>query len=344
MRESYRDRLAGISIEHKPDYHVVLRLVGDTPVETLTLGSGAVPVRVVTGAGVSLSQLDQAISANLAAAQKLLPTMLGITRDERTGEIRIDVQATPMEAPAIQAQLPAVQQLLGQPVRIRTMNGEPTKHAVRAGSNLQMACTTGFVVQTGTSKGPLTAAHCPIPADYYDMYDGTAYDQLTGPSTAMRDDASHDVRWLNASAWAVPQFYADTSTPRTLTGRRTQTNTAVGSTVCHYGAATGYSCGSVESTAYTPTKPVTTTNPDPYYCGPLNNITCSNTWVQVGGSSIKCNDGDSGGPWFSSTIAFGVHAGGVRDRTYNYCISAWYMSTDRISTGLGSGYSLVYGP
>jgi streptogrisin C len=226
-------------------------------------------------------------------------------------------------------------------VKIRTVNGTVNKQAVRGSGNLQYNCTAGFIVQNGTRKGPLTSAHCLSSYDYYDLADGTAY-TISGPSTAARNDASHDVRWLDATAYALPQFYADTATPRVLTGRRTQSNTAVGSTVCHRGIGSNYSCGSVESIAYTPTKPATATSPVPYYCGTNNDITCANTWVQVGSSSLRCAGGDSGGPWFSSTIALGVHTGGVTDAS-GYCVTAWYMSTDRISTGLGSTYSLIYG-
>ncbi len=344
LRETYRDRMAGIFIEHRPDYHVVLRLKGAAAVAPVTLGSGdrTVRVEVVTGAPATLQELQSAITSNLTALAALLPGMLGIAADERTGEIAIDVQANAVQAPAVQAQLGAVRQLLGHPVRLRTLDATHTTQAVRAGSNLQYACTSGFVVQTGTSKGPMTAAHCPSTLDYYDLHDGTNY-TLTGPPTAMKHDASHDVRWLNATTNSpVAQFYADTATPRVVTGKRSQSATTVGSTVCHQGIGTGYSCGSVESTAYTPTKPVSPTNPNPYYCGPSGNITCASTWVQIGGSSLRCAGGDSGGPWFAGTLALGVHTGGTVSQT-GYCVSAWYMSTDRISTGLGSGYTLLIG-
>ena len=344
LRSTYSGRLAGIYIEHRPDFRIVLRLTGADPVQLASVGSGsdAVPVEVVTGAPSSLAQLQNAVIGNLAALNELFPSMFGATADERTGEIRIDaIAATPIAAAAVQAKAEAARRLLGAPVRIRAVNGTVDRQAVRGSGNLQYNCTAGFVVQNGTRKGPLTAAHCLSSYDYYDLADGTAY-TISGPSTAARNDASHDVRWLDATADAVPQFYADTATPRVLTGRRTQSNTAVGSTVCHRGISSNYSCGSVESIAYTPTKPATATSPEPYYCGSSSNITCANTWVQVGGSSLRCARGDSGGPWFSSTIALGIHSGGAVDGSGN-CISAWYMSTDRISTGLGSTYSLIYG-
>lgn len=340
LRQTYGSRLAGIFIEHRPDYHVKLRLKGAEPVGPLTLGSGSASVRVdvVTGAAATLQELQSAIATNLAGLSKLLPTMFGITADERTGEIVIEVKATALEAPVVLGKAAAVTELLGHPVRIRPLDAVQSKHSVRGGVSLQGACTTGFVVQVGTSKGPVTSAHCPDSLEYQDPVEGSAH-PIT--ATAFRDDASHDVQWANATSFALPQFYADTNVPRVLTGKRLQSSTTVGSTVCHRGATTGYSCGSVESISYTPTKPATATMPYPYYCGPSDNLTCSSTWVQVGGSSLKCWEGDSGGPWFVSQTALGIHTGGVTNNT-GTCFSAWYMSTDRLS-GLGTGYSLLYG-
>lgn len=343
LRETYRDRFAGLFIQHKPDYHVVLRLKGEAPAEPITLGSGASSVRVdvVTGASATLRELQSSVSANMAGLAKLFPTMIGVGPDERTGEIVVDVQATPLQAAAVQGQLGAASTLLGYPVRLRTYDGKLSKHAVRGGSNLQSACTSGFVVKNGTQKGTLTAGHCPSTLEYSDAVDGTYY-TLSRPVGAVRDDASHDVQFLDATADALPQFYADSTTPRVLTGKRLQSSTTVGSTVCHRGDYSKHSCGSVESISYTPTKPATTTSPNPYYCGPSDNLTCSATWVQVGGSTVRCQGGDSGGPWFIAQTALGVHTGGFIANTGS-CLFAWYMSTDRI-TGMGSGYALLFGP
>ena len=340
LRQTYADRLAGISIEHTPDYHVTLRLKGTEPAGPVSLGSGSASVRVdvVTGAAATLQELQSAISTNLGSLSKLLPTMFGVTADERTGEIVIEVKASAAEAPVVISKAGAVTELLGHPVRIRPMDAIQSKHSVRGGVSLQGACTTGFVVQVGTSKGPVTAAHCPDSLEYQDAVEGSAH-PIT--ATAFRDDASHDVQWANATSLALPQFYADTNVPRVLTGKRLQSSTTVGSTVCHRGATSGYSCGSVESISYTPTKPATATSPNPYYCGASDNLTCASTWVQVGGSSLRCAGGDSGGPWFASQTALGIHTGGVTNST-GTCFSAWYMSTDRLS-GLGTGYSLLYG-
>lgn len=207
------------------------------------------------------------------------------------------------------------------------------RQAVRGGSNLSMSCSTGFVAKNGTQNGVLTADHCgPGPHDYYDNADGTSY---TLSVTAKKNDAYVDLAFLPSTS-SVAQFYADTNTPRVLTGRRLQSSTAVGNQVCHRGIGSGYSCGIVENTAYKPTA---------WQCGPATApVACAATWVQVGNSSLACYGGDSGGPWFISQTAVGIHnGGGSYGPGVGSCTYAVYMSTDRI-TSLGSGFSLLYGP
>ena len=52
---------------------------------------------------------------------------------------------------------------------------------------------------------------------------------------------------------------------------------------------------------------------------------CSPTWVTVQGPS--CIPGDSGGPVFSGTIAFGI-AKGINRTSAGRCLFYYYMSTD----------------
>lgn len=70
-------------------------------------------------------------------------------------------------------------------------------------------------------------------------------------------------------------------------------------------------------------------------------MTCASTYISVSGTSLACGAGDSGGPWFASQTAFGVHNGGASSGTApGQCARAIYMSTDRISD---MGLSLFYG-
>ena len=144
-------------------------------------------------------------------------------------------------------------------------------------------------------------------------------------------DADRDVELHTSGYVERAEFYADSATsPRTLTGRRLRTSTAVGDTVCHRGKSTGYSCGKVSKT-----------NTILTYANACGTQTCSAVWVTVtGDSGTACYPGDSGGPVFISQTAVGLLKGGPKVGTApGQCAYFYYMSTDYLPTG----WSLLYG-
>ena len=67
------------------------------------------------------------------------------------------------------------------------------------------------------------------------------------------------------------------------------------STACHRGKTTGYSCGSIETK---------TDQPSGAGC-PISPTACAATWIIVEGDNLACSGGDSGGPWFFGSTAYG---------------------------------------
>lgn len=83
-----------------------------------------------------------------------------------------------------------------------------------------------------------TAAHCPN--SFEDKQNGTKYTFVGEiPFSQL-----NDFQWNSTVANITNKFYVGLT--RTLTGRRTLSATKIGDSVCHYGVATGYSCGTVE--------------------------------------------------------------------------------------------------
>jgi hypothetical protein len=114
-------------------------------------------------------------------------------------------------------------------------------------------------------------------------------------------------------------FFADKgkTISRAVTSWRNRTSTRAGDMVCHRGERTGYSCAEVEYPDYAP--------PGDLCAGP-----CEPTWVAVRGPT--CKGGDSGGPVFAGTIAFGL----VKGSSYTgdgRCRLYYYMSTDYLPPG-----------
>ncbi|WP_242112517.1 S1 family peptidase [Luteimonas aquatica] len=328
LRSAYRDRVAGIYVEYAPAPRVVVRLAGAAPVSPrlVAVGADMVAVDFQSGAAHTQRELQGIVDRNIGALKSRLPGLQGLYADEKTGDVVLYVTGEAADASARQA---AASALLGVPARIKTLPAPVVEQAVRGSGHLT-TCTGGFVVKhTATGNtGLATAAHCGNSQSY------TGLDGATSTMTFQSESytASDDAQWHTTSAADEPKFYASATSLRTLTGRRTQASTAVGNNICHYGKTTGYSCGDVVSTSYSNVT-----------CGAT---TCASTYIALeppaSGTGLACAGGDSGGPWFISTVATGLHKAGSSTGTgIGQCALAVYTSTDRISA---LGLQLVYGP
>jgi hypothetical protein len=111
-------------------------------------------------------------------------------------------------------------------------------------------------------------------------------------------DAGRDVSYLYTSGTEVGSYWNGSQYVNVnfSTLRANQLNHYV----CHYGSASGNSCGYVTATNYAP-------SPGPANC---NAAACTNTYVRVTGGFVTCAGGDSGGPWFVGGFAYGIHKSG----------------------------------
>jgi hypothetical protein len=199
----------------------------------------------------------------------------------------------------------------------------------RGGSTLRnratnaLHCMTAFAVKKdfATTYGALTAGHCldpaygTVPLKYADKADGMVYDVTSEPNWI--NDTRADIGWVSADHHITNQFYADSgSTPRTLTARasrlydtRVKSTTVKGSYICHLGQTSQtdqtliQSCGEVTSVT------------GGSFAGGNTFVIVSNTQsgagtVRTSGlGTLRCVGGDSGGPWFAVTTAYGVQSG-----------------------------------
>lgn len=336
LRNAHRARLAGVVIDHKPTYRLRVRLKGTIPVqaEEHAFGGSQLPVAFETGAKATLEELRASIEKNQSALRRVYPNLAGIGTDEKTSEIVVTVVATDEAGiAAARAKLADAVTLLGQPARIEVVPAYPRRLDVRGGSRVSPSlCTSAFVVRNNTTgvTGVTTAGHCDNALTYYNP-NGTSI-PLTLVSGSEIDDADQDVQVHTSTYAERPEFYWDDNktTVRVLSGRRLKSSTAANDNVCHRGEATGYSCGYVQQTNFAPTNSTNTL---------CNGGPCAATWVRVTGAGLECDGGDSGGPFFASTVAFGILSGGYFDTAGN-CTAVFYMSTDTITPG----WSLLYGP
>jgi len=317
IAKEFADRLAGISIEHLPAYRIVVLLTGGEPVADRE--AAEVPIIFHTGAKATHAQAVEAMRKHLIDFRTDLPNARGAGYDQRTGEVVLLVTAADAQRYGLDAIRARAEQVSGVPIRVMVNNLIEQNLSVEGGGRVEglntqtqqrTVCTSGFVVTDGQRTGIATAAHCADELTYVDR---------DGASTPLPFDVQSGLGYrdvqVNISPEAnQPLFFANrgAGSLRRLATWRNVASTRSGDFVCHYGESSGYSCAEVELTDYAP--------PGALCGGP-----CSPTWVTVKGPS--CIPGDSGGPVFSGSVAFGI-AKGVNRTASDPCISYYYMSTD----------------
>jgi hypothetical protein len=323
----YADRLAGIAIDHRPTFRIVVLLTGDTPVpeETLNLAGDTAVVSFVTGAKASQTELVQAITAHQAAIRASLIGPPGLGVDQRTGELVAVVSGRDVEREGVEPLRDRLATLAGVPVRLRVVDQpaldlQDVSGGMRLmgsvpGDTRRYVCTSGFVVTDGTRDAIATAAHCADSVSVRTADGGEEMLEFAGQWGWGNQDVQ-----INLSPRPLqPVFFADTAKmlTRPVTGARGRAATRAGDIVCHRGERTGYSCSLVELTDFAP-------------AGDLCGGACLPTWTTVAGPT--CKGGDSGSPVFLGTTAYGILKGGSY-RTDGSCAFYFYMSTDYLPTG-----------
>lgn len=327
IAESFADRLTGIAIEHRPDFHIVVTLTGALAEPERIIDIDGTPVRVTfrAGAPVSHTGLMQAITAYQAAIRASLIAPPGLGIDQRSGELVAVVSGRDVAREGAGPLAGRLAALTHVPVRLRVVD-QPALDmgGIQGGARVvgqvpgdthRYLCTAGFVVTDGSRTGLATAAHCP---DELSGRDAEGHEQAL-PFVGQWGWGHQDVQ-INASATALaPLFFADTAktVSRPVTGARGRAGVRAGDVVCHRGERTGYSCSQVELTDFAP-------------AGDLCGGACLPTWTTVAGP--VCKSGDSGSPVFLGDTAYGILKGGSY-RSDGSCAFYFYMSTDYLPSG-----------
>jgi hypothetical protein len=325
IRRRFAGRLAGISIQHQPVFQFSVLLSGAEPVpqETFLVAGRPLPITFVTGAAASREQAVRAMVQYQESLRRRLPNARGLGHDQKTGEIVLLVTRSDADRHGLSAIEEQAEAIANMPVRVEVvqrqinlgLTGGGRVEGVDQSDGKKYACTTAFVVTDGARDGIVTAAHCPNDLVFRDVDGG-------------RTPLSFDGQWgwryrdvqLHVGAQRLqPLFYSDrrTGALRQLRSWRNRTGLRAGEWLCHYGESTGYSCEVVELTDYAP--------PGELCGGP-----CAPTWVTVSGP--VCKAGDSGGPVFLGTTAYGITKGGS-STPGGACNFYYFMSTDFLPEG-----------
>lgn len=317
IAREFANRLAGISVEHSPQYRIVVLLTGTQAVADRTVAG--VPVLFRTGARATHAEARAALRKHLIDLTTDLPNARGAGYDQRTGEVVLLVTPEDAKRFGFETIEARAEKIGGVPIRVVLNNLTESNMAIDGGGRVEgmntvtkrrNLCTTAFVVTNGETNAITTAAHCPDQLTYIDRDGSTTELPLIGSWGA----AYQDVQINGSPDSPQPLFYSNrgAGTQRRVVSWRNAASTRAGDFVCHYGESSGYSCSTVELTDYAPP-------------GELCAGFCSPTWITVKGPN--CIPGDSGGPVFSGETAFGI-AKGVNRAGSGQCLFYYYMSTD----------------
>jgi hypothetical protein len=168
IAREFAGRLAGISIEHSPDYRVVVLLTGDQPAPDRS--DSGVPIVFRTGAKATHAEAITALRKHLIDLRSDLPNARGAGYDQRTGEVVLLINPEDAQKLGIEAIRRRAEQVGGVPVRVvinqlnesnMTVDGGGRVEGLNTLTNRRNLCTSAFVVTNGETTALTTAAHCP---------------------------------------------------------------------------------------------------------------------------------------------------------------------------------------
>lgn len=303
-----------------------------------------VPLKVKGSAANSMRVLRAAIDAS-AQSLAAIPGFQNVFVDNKTGEVVLMVDAKSPDVASVEAA-----KFLKVPYRIELVPGGFVKVALRGGQfssvPAQRWCMTSFAAKHNTTgkTGLVTAGHC-ASTNTISLKDGGSNYAMT-QGAPLNSSTAGDLMFLSGTPTAVAEFYYDgTGAARSVTGTRSRASTTAsngtwstagtttGSFVCHLGQETlgssnvVQSCGEVTSTAGNNSTGEPTGGS---YVIVRNTQSGAGTVRTSGDGTLLCFTGDSGGPLFAGTIAFGVASAcafqdGITNGTVAYLM---YTSVD----------------
>lgn len=302
------DRLGGVWISDEPEPRLNVRITkGPQPAKlTQLVKKNGDSLAVSDNAAHTANETQSIIDASISDWLKAIPSIQGVFADQSSDDVVLEVA----DGNAIDAAWKkGGNQGLAQRIALETsgvaldargldlvIEKSDKKSNQNKGGRNMTSCTSGFTVKVSGTPALLTAGHCGTPQSYYWFTgDGPFPTSYLGN----RYNTHADFEWLRPTQHTVePRFYGDTASG-SGTLQKGNAENVQGAYKCHRGKTTGASCGTLTSVTYKPT-----------WSGACPGGTCESRFVEVKGSLLKNQGGDSGGPWFMSGYGYGIHKGG----------------------------------
>lgn len=289
LAQKFPDEFAGLWVEHHPSFSVVAAVTNTAlAAQVVSIASDDLAaVVVVREHAVSLRKLE--LAAEEAGDSISTPHNLNI--DVRQNQVVIDVlpQALAVATEAIDRHRNWIVRASTKVTEVPTLGGPVAD--IYGGLNLNgsLSGTSGFSVRRNgtTTDGIVTAGHLSNQLSY----NGTALTYQYGIVGGSVDAQWHTTPGLTDA----PKFYFGGGTSF-VSGTKHYSQMVVGSSVCKWGRTTGYDCGVIESKTF---QPSWVPNAQPVF-----------VLVNDCGNDIS-SGGDSGGPVFWGSTAYGIVQGEV---------------------------------
>jgi hypothetical protein len=304
LAEKEKDSFAGSWLTHAPEFraHIAFTQNGEELLDSYLKDSSLRAVITLESATFTYEALrgEQVELAEHIIDDLEIDATVGINQQANRIEVKV-LNVAPLRA-IMMAEEPRIEDMVTfvevEELPKPELNDYAGLRQTGKGDGTVPKGTSGFIVYKGTKpslKFHTTAGHIEgtvwvyggtpnrrrLP--FYREYWGGPYDfQLHRiPST------------ITPKAWAVDNVGND-GTPyyREVTNMQYSFGMEVNDLVCHYGSNTGYSCGYITQTD------MCMEVDEEYGC----------PYVEV--INAKHGGGDSGGPWYQGSVAFGTHVGG----------------------------------
>lgn len=161
----------------------------------------------------------------------------------------------------------------------------------QAGGTQISGCTSAFVVKKNNSSelGVVTAGHCDNRVQQISPSGNFWFD-----FRAEHRGVNGDIQWMRSPVMMDSWFHYDYGLGYPV---RAVATAGVGTSICHFGVTTGRSCGKVAAVNVSVS---------------VNGVV-HGSMTRVTGAGLESAGGDSGGPWYQGTTAYGIHHGSAGD-------------------------------